>query len=159
LASICVDAAPSRRVPEYPALIDAYNAEAPYFGRARGWTGLTCEFWHLRDRDAFHGPWQQQTKAPVLVLGTRFDPATPYRQTRPYADLFPAARMLTLDGWGHTTIGKSACVDAAIAAYLVAGDAPQDGSVCASDAVPFQSPQARALAAPRPDVPSGLPLW
>lgn len=159
LASICVDTAASGRVSEYPALIDAYDAEAPYFGRFRGWLGLPCEFWQLRDRDAFHGPWQQTTQAPVLVLGTRFDPATPYRQTRPYADLFPASRMLTLDGWGHTTIGKSACVDAAIAAYLVAGDPPQDGAVCASDAVPFPAPQARSLAAPRPDVPPGLPLW
>jgi len=159
LASVCVDTVASGRISEYPALIDAYDAEAPYFGRLRGWLGVTCEFWHLRDPDAFHGPWQQTTQAPVLVLGTRFDPATPYRQTRPYADLFPASRMLTLDGWGHTTIGKSACVDAAIAAYLVAGDPPQDGSVCASDAVPFPAPQARALAAPRPDVPPGLPLW
>ncbi len=159
LASVCVDTAASGRVPEYPALIGAYDAEAPYFGRLRGWLGLTCEFWHLRDRDAFRGPWRQHTKAPVLVLGTRFDPATPYRQTRPYADLFPASRMLTLDGWGHTTIGKSACVDAAIAAYLVAGDPPQDGAVCPSDAVPFPAPQARSLAAPRPDVPPGLPLW
>jgi pimeloyl-ACP methyl ester carboxylesterase len=159
LASICVDTAPSRRVREYPALIDAYDAEAPYFGRLRGWIGLPCEFWHLRDEDAFHGPWQQRTKATVLVIGTRFDPATPYSQTRPYADLFPASRMLTLDGWGHTTTGKSACVDAAVAAYLVAGDPPQDGAVCASDAVPFPAPQARALAAPRPDVPPGMPLW
>ena len=159
LASLCIDTAASGRVSEYPALIDAYDAEAPYFGRFRGWIGLTCEFWHLRDPDALHGPWQQQTQAPVLVLGTRFDPATPYRQTRPYADLFPASRMLTLDGWGHTTIGKSACVDAAVAAYLVAGDAPQDGAVCAPDAVPFPAPQARSLAAPRPDVPPGLPLW
>ncbi len=69
LASVCVDTAASGRVSEYPALIDAYDAEAPYFGRYRGWIGLTCEFWHLRDPGAFHGPWQQTTQAPVLVLG------------------------------------------------------------------------------------------
>jgi pimeloyl-ACP methyl ester carboxylesterase len=158
LASLCVDTAHSGRVREYPELIDAANAEAPYFGRFRGWTALPCEFWALRDRDAFRGPWQQRTEAPVLVIGTRHDPATPYRQTQPYADFFPDSRLLTLDGWGHTAIGKSACVDAAIARYLVAGDPPQDGTVCAPDSVPFAA-QAAARSASRPDVPPGLPLW
>jgi pimeloyl-ACP methyl ester carboxylesterase len=158
LASLCVDTAPSRRVREYPALVDAADAEAPYFGRFRGWIGVPCEFWALQDPDAFHGPWQQRTHATVLVIGTRHDPATPYRQTKTYADLFPASRLLTLDGWGHTAIGKSACADAAVAAYLVAGDAPPDGAVCAPDAVPFTA-QARTLAVQRPDVPPGLPMW
>jgi pimeloyl-ACP methyl ester carboxylesterase len=158
MASVCVDTAPSGRVREYPALADAADRAAPYFGRARAWVGLPCEFWALQDRDAFHGPWQQTTRAPVLVIGTRFDPATPYRQARPYADLFPASRLLTLDGWGHTVIGKSACADAAIAAYLVDGALPQDGAHCAPDAVPFAA-QPGALSTPRPDVPPGLPLW
>jgi len=157
-ASLCVDTAPSRRVREYPALIDAADAQAPYFARYRAWNVLPCEFWRLRDRDAFHGPWQQQTRAPVLVIATRFDPATPYRRAQPYADLFPASRLLTLDGWGHTAIANSACVDAAIANYLVAGDAPQDGAVCAPDTVPFTA-QAGARAVKRPDAPPGLPPW
>jgi hypothetical protein len=93
----------------------------------------------------------------VLVIGTRFDPATPYRQARPYADLFPDGRLLTLEGWGHTAIGKSTCVDAAIGRYLVGGTPPQDGAVCAPDEVPFTAPPA-ARGAPRPDVPPGLPL-
>lgn len=158
LASLCVDTAASGRAQEYPDIIDAYDRVAPYFGRFRGWVGLPCEFWAIRDRDAFRGSWQQRTQAPVLIIGTRFDPATPYRQARPYADLFPASRLLTLDGWGHTAIGKSACADTAIARYLVEGDPPQDGAVCAPDRVPF-SAQAGALGTPRPDVPPGLPLW
>jgi TAP-like protein len=93
----------------------------------------------------------------VLVIGTRFDPATPYRQTRPYAELFPDGRVLTVEGWGHTSIGKSACADIAIAGYLVGGDAPRDGAECAQDVVPFTAPPA-ARGAARPDVPPGLPL-
>jgi hypothetical protein len=91
----------------------------------------------------------------VLVIGTRFDPAAPYRQAQPYADLFPSSRLLTLDGWGHTAIGKSACVDAAIADYLIGGDTPPNGTACAPDTVPFTT-QASATAAPRPDIPAGL---
>ena len=87
----------------------------PDFGRFRAWAGLPCEFWVLRDHDVFTGPWRQRTTAAVLVVGTRFDPATPYRQTQPYADLLPDARVVTLNGWGHTSLGKSRCVDDAVA--------------------------------------------
>lgn len=160
LASLCVDTASNGRVDRYPRLIDAYDETAPYFGRFRGWVGLPCEGWKLEDHDAFTGPWEQTTTAPVLVVGTRFDPATPYQQTQPYRDLFPAGHLLTLDGWGHTAIGKSVCVDEHIATYLLTGTPPADGSVCAPDAVPFApvDPGARS-AAPRVDVPPGLPFW
>ena len=158
LASLCVDTASNGRVDRYPRLIDAYDATAPYFGRFRGWVGLPCESWAIQDADAFTGPWQQTTTAPVLVVGTRFDPATPYQQTQPYRELFPAGHLLTLDGWGHTAIGKSVCVDAHIATYLVTGEPPADGTVCSPDAVPFAAaPGART--APRIDVPPGLPFW
>lgn len=159
VASLCVDTASNGRLDRYPRLVDASDAAHPYFGRARGWVGVPCEAWPLQDPDAFTGPWQQTTTAPVLVVGTRFDPATPYRQTKPYRDLFPAGRLLTLDGWGHTAIGKSACVDGYLATYLVTGEAPADGTVCAPDTrQPFGAdPSVRV--APRPDVPPGLPLW
>ncbi len=158
LASLCVDTVSNGRVDRYPRLIDAHAQEAPYFGRYRGWVGLPCEAWPVQDADAFTGPWQQTTTAPVLVVGTRFDPATPYRQTEPYRDLFPAGHLLTLEGWGHTTIGKSVCVDEHIATYFVTGVPPADGSACAPDTTPFATaPTARV--APRPDVPPGLPFW
>ncbi|MGB8381143.1 MAG: alpha/beta hydrolase, partial [Dermatophilaceae bacterium] len=115
LASLCVDTAHSGQVLRYPALADRADAAHPYFGRFRAWAGLPCEFWVLRDHDAFTGPWRQRTTAAVLVVGTRFGPATPYRQTQPYADLLPDARVVTLNGWGHTSLGKSRCVDDAVA--------------------------------------------
>ena len=159
LASLCVDTASNGRVDRYPRLVDAHAAEAPYFGRFRGWVGLPCEAWKIEDGDAFTGPWEQTTTSPVLVVGTRFDPATPYRQTEPYRDLFPGGHLLTLDGWGHTALGKSVCVDEHIATYLVTGEPPADGTVCAPDSAPFAiAPGARG-ATPRIDVPPGLPLW
>jgi hypothetical protein len=44
--------------------------------------------------------------------------------------------MLTVEGWGHTTVGVSTCADAAIARYLVTLEA-DDGAVCQQDVVPF----------------------
>lgn len=54
-----------------------------------------------------------------MVIGTRYDPATPYSFTRPFADLFPDGRMVTVEGYGYTILGKSTCADEAVARYLV----------------------------------------
>jgi hypothetical protein len=79
------------------------------------------------------GAWKLAVKSPVLVFGTRHSPATPYQATGPYADMYPDARLVTLNGWGHTTVGKSACADATIRAYLVNLAAPRDGADSDSD--------------------------
>lgn len=139
LASLCVDVTTPGAPRSYAAKVDALDAQYPHFGRYRGWIGIQCEFVPVTDRDAFTGPWDQTTEAPVLVVGTRFDPATPYAFTQPYADRWPDARVLTVEGWGHTIVGKSACADAAVARYLVDLEAT-DGATCAQDMVPFQGP-------------------
>lgn len=146
----CIEAHQTGRPFGYAAYADAADKAAPDFGRFRAWVGHTCEFIPIRDADAFLGPWPNKVKSPVLVFGTRYDPATPYQATRPYTELYPDGRMVTLNGWGHTTLGQSACADAAITAYLVKVDAPADGSVCQPDRKPFQSlPSAKASAAQR----------
>ncbi|MEU8221289.1 alpha/beta hydrolase [Kribbella sp. NPDC048915] len=99
--------------------------------------GIQCEFLGIRDSDAFLGPWPNDVQAPVLVFGTRHDPATPYEATRPYANLYPDARMVTVEGWGHTTIGQSSCADRYITQYLTELQAPRDGVTCAQDRKPF----------------------
>jgi pimeloyl-ACP methyl ester carboxylesterase len=138
----CVESRKTGRPLAYPAYADEADARAPHFGRFRVWIGQTCEFIPRRDKDAYVGPWKLKVKSPVLVFGTRYDPATPYEMTRPYADLYPDARMVTVNGWGHTTIGKSACADAAITKYLVNLQAPADGSTCEQDRRPFDPPLA-----------------
>jgi pimeloyl-ACP methyl ester carboxylesterase len=133
---VCADADFPGRVSSYPGKVDALDERYPHFGLFRGWLGIQCEFVPVDDEDAYEGPWQQTTQQPVLVIGTRYDAATNYGFTAPYASLWPDARMLTVDGWGHTTIGRSTCADAAIARYLVTLEA-DDGAVCEQDLVPF----------------------
>lgn len=101
LASMCVDGDHPLRPWDYPAQADAADETAPHFGRMRSWVGVQCDVIQFRDRDAYTGPWEQQTDAPVLVIGTRHDPATPYSFTQPYADHFRDARVLTVEGYGH----------------------------------------------------------
>jgi hypothetical protein len=76
-------------------------------------------------------------KEEYTSIGTRHDPATPYEGTRPYADLYRDAHLLTISGWDHTTIGKSTCADAAITPYLVNLQRPADSATCTQNRRPF----------------------
>lgn len=136
LASMCVDGEHPLQPWDYPAQADAADAEAPHFGRFRSWVGVQCDVVQYADDDAFMGPWDQTTDAPVLVVGTRHDPATPYDQTQPYADRFANASVLTVEGYGHTTLGVSSCANAAIATYLATPGASVPSS-CGQDVTPF----------------------
>ncbi|GAB2576925.1 alpha/beta hydrolase [Kribbella endophytica] len=133
----CIEAHQSGRPLAYSQFAADANRRAPHFGALRAWVGLACEFMPVRDTDAFLGPWNLSVKSPVLVFGTRHDPATPYQATRPYADLYPDARMVTVEGYGHGTIGISACADQKITDYLVRLKAPADNSTCTQDYKPF----------------------
>jgi pimeloyl-ACP methyl ester carboxylesterase len=150
LGSTCVDT----RTPNpwvYPRLADGQERRNGDIGRYRAWVIYACTALQdlgIRDEDAYKGPWDQPTRAQVLVLGTRFDPATPYDTTRPYASLFRDADVVTLEGWGHTTLGKSRCTDAQVTAYLVAPQRPRGDATCRPDVVPF-APAASVLAGTR----------
>ncbi len=137
IASTCVDAEHPGTLADYPAQADAAEEEAEHFGAARAWVGSQCETIRANDEDAFTGPWEQTTDASVLVIGTRYDPATPYAFTEPYADLWPNASMLTVEGYGHTTMmTPSACANTAIEDYLIDLEAT-DGATCTQDVAPF----------------------
>jgi hypothetical protein len=51
----------------------------------------------------------------------------------------PRSSLLTVHGWGHTSLFLSQCADAAIARYLVQQATPPPGATCEQDAVPFAS--------------------
>jgi pimeloyl-ACP methyl ester carboxylesterase len=115
----------------------ASDARFGYFGRLWTWVSSICAEWPGQDADRYVGPWTRRTTAPVLVVGNRFDPATRYQGAQTAHRLLPNSRLLTVEGWGHTSLFLSTCADAAIARYLVAGRAPAAGAVCRQDAVPW----------------------
>ncbi|GAA1827734.1 pimeloyl-ACP methyl ester carboxylesterase [Microlunatus capsulatus] len=143
LGSTCVDTRTPHSVTTFARTADRQDRRFPDFGRYRAWTAFACQPLAeagIRDRDAYTGPWRQTTKARVMVLGTRFDPATPYRNTRPYADLFRRASVTTLAGWGHTTLGQSRCVDEKVTSYLLNPAAKRSDATCGTDLQPFAAP-------------------
>jgi pimeloyl-ACP methyl ester carboxylesterase len=71
------------------------------------------------------------TTAPILVVGTRFDPATPYAWAEALHRQLPTSSLLTYEGDGHTAYGSgSNCIDRAIDAYFLTGAMPAPGKSC-----------------------------
>jgi pimeloyl-ACP methyl ester carboxylesterase len=120
----------------------AQDRQFPYFGRPWTWTTSICQPWPGWDDDHFDGPWTHPTANPVLVVGNVFDPATRYQGAVTVSRLLPNSRLLTLAGWGHTSLFASACIDAHVSTYLLTSRVPPKGTVCQPDVVPFAQPAA-----------------
>jgi pimeloyl-ACP methyl ester carboxylesterase len=127
-----------------PATVGAWSRAAraqdrqyPYFGRPWTWTSSICQAWPGWDDDHFDGPWNHTTANPVLVVGNLFDPATPYHGAVTVDRLLPRSRLLTLAGWGHTSLFASSCIDSYVNTYLLSSRVPPKGTVCQPDVVPF----------------------
>jgi len=76
----------------------------------------------------------------VLVVGTQYDTNTRYQTAVTVANLLPSSALVTLHGWGHTSLGLSHCIDDAVTRYLVDRAVPAPGTVCEQDHVPFSGP-------------------
>jgi len=69
--------------------------------------------------------------APILVVGTTGDPATPYAWSKSLAEQLDSGQLLTWEGNGHTAYGGDAsCVNDAVDAYLISGTMPKKGLTC-----------------------------
>ena len=59
--------------------------------------------------DTYRGPWNAST-SPILVIGNTVDPATPLRNSVVMAHQLANARLLVVDGYGHTEfLNPSTC--------------------------------------------------
>ncbi len=69
--------------------------------------------------------------APIVVIGTTRDPATPMKWAEDLADQLDSGVLVRRDGDGHTGYNAgNDCVDRAVEAYLVDGTVPEDGLSC-----------------------------
>ena len=71
-----------------------------------------------------------QTTTPVLVVGTKDDPATPARYAPRMAHALGDAVAIEWEGAGHTATLTSPCVTDLVTTYLVDLVAPADGTTC-----------------------------
>jgi pimeloyl-ACP methyl ester carboxylesterase len=112
---------------------------APHFWWNSGYGAITAALWPVRPRAAYYGPYSAPASAPrTLVVGTTYDPATPYGDALSLTRDLGHARLLTMRGDGHTAYGgNSRCVDRAVDAYLERGIVPAAGTTCRQN-VPFR---------------------
>jgi pimeloyl-ACP methyl ester carboxylesterase len=112
----------------------------PYFGRIWNWSSSICAFWAGKDTDRYTGPFNRRTANTILVIGNRADPATRYQDAVSTARMLPRSSLITVEGWGHTSLSLSSCVDAHVNRYLLTGQPPYGHTTCGVDTIPFASP-------------------
>jgi len=72
-----------------------------------------------------------QGAAPILVIGTSRDPATPLEWAEALASQLESGVLVARDGDGHTGYGAgNECVDDVVEAYLVSGEVPDSDVTC-----------------------------
>ncbi|MER6626439.1 alpha/beta fold hydrolase, partial [Streptomyces sp. NPDC000931] len=102
---------------------------SPFFGGDEVWSFLPCASWP--DTELAPGDLSAPLAPPILVVGTRHDPATPYVWAEELADQLATATLFTYEGGGHTAYtGGRPCVDGVVDAYLLDGVVPADGASC-----------------------------
>ncbi|MEU1370269.1 alpha/beta hydrolase [Streptomyces sp. NPDC005803] len=110
--------------------LPAFEKASPVFGKGFAWASLNCAYWPVPATGAPH-PLKAEGAAPIVVVGTTRDPATPYKWARSLAGQLSSGTLLTYEGDGHTAYGRgSDCIDTAINSYLLEGTAPDDGKKC-----------------------------
>ncbi len=71
--------------------------------------------------------------APILVIGTTGDPATPYQWAVEMADVLSSGVLYTVEADGHTAFLSVPCVDDVVIDYLVDLELPAADAGCAAD--------------------------
>ncbi|MDO8106553.1 alpha/beta hydrolase [Isoptericola sp. b441] len=126
----CLDyPAASRDYQQMVAFRDQIARTAPTFA---DWFAMApgCETWPVQSTRT-PAPIHATGAAPILVVGTTGDPATPYRWAQALADQLDSGVLLTWKGQGHTAYGRAgSCISDAVETYLLTGATPPVGTTC-----------------------------
>jgi pimeloyl-ACP methyl ester carboxylesterase len=118
---------PASKVPSY---FPAFEKASPVFGKVFAWSLTSCNGFRPRAEQkppVIHA----QGAAPIVVIGTTRDPATPYPWAVHLAHVLDSGVLVTRDGDGHTGYHTgNACIDNVVHDYLVGGVVPPNGTRC-----------------------------
>ena len=126
----CVDVPSSRDPAHYDQLATELGLLSRHFGRVTAYFNVVCGEWAVPAVD------QPRVRvaagsAPILVIGTTQDPATPLIWAQQLASQLQNGRLLTVPGRSHTAyLTGSACVRTAVETYLVELTPPPRQAVC-----------------------------
>ena len=138
-ALLCADNPARQTTREWPRAVRRLERLSRIGGRVMGWLiGAPCASWPIPSAHRYTGPWTANTRNPILLIGTRFDPNTPLANAKLVQRRLGNAVLLTHNGYGHlSSADPSACVERALGRYLVRLATPRRGTVCRSDRRPF----------------------
>jgi pimeloyl-ACP methyl ester carboxylesterase len=126
----CLDDPTSVPFAKVPSLFDEFEQASPTFGRVFAWGMAGCRGVAVTSSEK---PLviRAEGAAPILVLGTSRDPATPVEWARTLAGQLDSGVLVERDGDGHTAYNAgNACIDGFVEDYLLDGDVPPDGTTC-----------------------------
>jgi pimeloyl-ACP methyl ester carboxylesterase len=129
IAVDCVDHSWPRGLASWQSAAATAAKAAPQFGESIMWGSLPCAYWPVRS------PVLPAIKAagapPILVVGNKRDPATPYRWAVALAADLASGVLLGWNGDGHTAyMMGSPCVDGIVNRYLLSLAVPRSGTIC-----------------------------
>jgi pimeloyl-ACP methyl ester carboxylesterase len=126
----CFDSPSSATEEEVRQLAKDWVKDAPIFGDYLAWGNLACTIWPVKDPNPIN-KFSANGAAPIVVVGTKFDPATPYKWALGLSSQLSSSVLLTYEGDGHTAYMRgSECIDKEIENYLVDGIVPAKNIVC-----------------------------
>ncbi len=103
---------------------------APTFGPQMSFGGTSCDSWPF-ESTRVRAPIAAKGSAPILVIGTTNDPATPYTWAKSLASQLENGHLVTYNGEGHTAYNKSnACVNDAVDSFFISGTVPASDPNC-----------------------------
>jgi pimeloyl-ACP methyl ester carboxylesterase len=124
----CADDGSPVTVDQVRSLQSEWRTKYPTFGAPLAIGMLTCALWPAQ-RDPYPtGP--AAGAPPILVVGTKGDPATPYEQTPKLAAMLGTGVVLTWNGEGHTAYPETSCITSAVNKYLINLETPKAGTIC-----------------------------
>ncbi|MGR2753431.1 alpha/beta hydrolase [Agromyces arachidis] len=117
-----------------PAAMRAAAAElaeaAPIIGPYFGFGDIGCSVWPYAS-DSERAAIRAEGAAPILVIGTTGDPATPYEWAVELAEQLDSGVLVSYDGEGHTAYRKSnACIDSTVESFFLEGSVPKSDPEC-----------------------------
>ena len=132
LSVMCEDLATSRDPSAIPALAREWARLAPLNGASRAWSTAPCATWPTRQPE-LPARLTAAGSGPILVIGTRHDPATPVQWARSLADMLANAGYLEWKGDGHLAYDGERggpCVARAVEELLLQGQPPPRVAYC-----------------------------
>lgn len=125
----CLDRGDSVPLDEVGSYEDRFVEASPTFGRIFAFGLTACGAWPVEAGEPL--TIRGEGAAPILVVGTSRDPATPLAWAEALADQLASGVLLRRDGDGHTAYrAGNDCVDDTVERYLVSGEVPEGTVDC-----------------------------